>query len=259
MFDFANPVQYFKLESTHDLVIDIAQRMKILALIPAYNEENTILAVIEETQRHLPEADILVVNDGSTDNTKAILSSHKSIIVLHHPYNMGIGGAIWTGFNFFVRNSYEYLVRIDGDGQHPPSQARMLLEPLQKKEADLVIGSRFITRKGYLSSMGRRGGIKLLDILTAFLLKEKITDNTSGFRAYSRRAVSLLAKDYPFDYPEPIEVYLLSRKGLKIREVSAKMRQRKGGVTSISLLHSYYYLIKVLLTIFVNFLYGGKK
>ena len=233
--------------------------MKILALIPAYNEEKVILRVIEETQHYLPEADILVINDGSTDNTKAMLSRHLGIIALHHPYNMGIGGAIWTGFNFFTRNNYEYLVRIDGDGQHPPSLARMLLEPLQKKEADLVIGSRFLKREGYLSSLGRRGGIKLLNILTAFLLKEKITDNTSGFRAYNRKAVSLLVEDYPFDYPELIEVYLLHRKGLKIKELSVRMRQREEGVTSIGLLHSYYYLIKVLLTILVNFIYGGKK
>ncbi len=233
--------------------------MKILVLILAYNEEKTILNVIEETKKHLPEADILVINDGSTDNTKYILRGRKDIKVLHHPYNMGIGGAIWTGFNFFVKSSYEYLVRIDGDGQHPSSQARMLLEPLYKKEADLVIGSRFIKREGYLSSLGRRGGIKLLNVLSTFLLKEKITDNTSGFRAYNRTAVRLLTEDYPFDYPEPIEIYLLSRKGLKIREVAAKMKQREGGITSISLLHSYYYLIKVLLTIFVNFLYGGKN
>ncbi len=233
--------------------------MKILALIPAYNEEKTILDVIEETHTHLPEADILVINDGSTDNTKAILTKHTGIIVLNHPFNMGIGGAIWTGFNFFAKNNYEYLVRIDGDGQHPCSQAKQLLEPLLRKEADLVIGSRFIKRDGYLSSLSRRGGIKLLNILTSLLLKEKITDNTSGFRAYSRKAVCLLVEDYPFDYPEPIEVYLLRKKGHKIKEVSAKMRPREGGITSISLLHSYYYLIKVLLTILVNFLYGGKK
>jgi glycosyltransferase involved in cell wall biosynthesis len=233
--------------------------MKVLALIPAYNEEKTIRSVVEETQRYLPEADILVLDDGSTDNTRAILSQYKGIIALHHPYNMGIGGAIWTGFNFFAKYDYEYLVRIDGDGQHPPSLAKMLLEPLQNGEADLVIGSRFIKREGYLSSLGRRGGIKLLNFLTTFLLKEKITDNTSGFRAYNRKAVCLLVEDYPFDYPEPIEVYLLSRKRLKIRELSVKMRERKGGITSISLLHSYYYLIKVLLTILVNFFYGGKK
>jgi glycosyltransferase involved in cell wall biosynthesis len=233
--------------------------MKTLALVPAYNEEKTILNVVEETQTYLPEVDILVLNDGSTDKTKAILSQQKNITVLHHPYNMGIGGAIWTGFQFFSQNNYEYLVRIDGDGQHPPSQAKMLLEPLQNNEADLVIGSRFIKREGYQSSLGRRGGIKLLNILTSFLLKEKITDNTSGFRAYNRKAVSLLEEDYPFDYPEPIEVYLLSRNGLKIKELPVKMRDRKGGVTSISLMHSYYYLIKVLLTILVNFFYGGKK
>jgi glycosyltransferase involved in cell wall biosynthesis len=233
--------------------------MKILALILAYNEERTILDVIEETKIDLPEADILVVNDGSTDKTKDLLTGRKDIIVLHHSFNMGIGGAIWTGFNFFSRNDYEYLVRIDGDGQHPPSQAGKLLESLVEKEADLVIGSRFIRREGYLSSLGRRGGIKLLNILTAFLLKQKITDNTSGFRAYSRRAVCLLAEDYPFDYPEPIEVYILSRQGFKIMEISAKMRQREGGITSISVLHTYYYLVKVLLTILVNFLYGGKK
>lgn len=233
--------------------------MKTLTLILAYNEEKTIQNVIEETKKHLPDADVLIVNDGSTDNTKAILSHRKDVIVLNHPFNMGIGGAIWTGFNYFHRNDYEYLVRIDGDGQHIPSQARRLLEPLLKSEADLVIGSRFIKREGYLSSLSRRGGIKLLNILTTFLLKEKITDNTSGFRAYSREAINILVKDYPFDYPEPIEVYLLSRRGFKIKEISVTMRPREGGISSIGLLHSNYYLIKVLLTIFVNFLYGGKK
>ena len=233
--------------------------MKILALIPAYNEEKTIARVIEETQKCLPEADICVINDGSEDNTKAILSRHQGITALHHPFNMGIGGAVRTGFSYFCRNDYDCLVRIDGDGQHPPSLARTLLEPLEKENTDLVIGSRFIEREGYISSLGRRGGIKLLNILTTFLLREKITDNTSGFRAYSRRAVSLLVEDYPFDYPEPIEVYLLHRNGLAIKELSVKMRQREGGVTSIGLLSSYYYLIKVLLTILVNFIYGGKK
>lgn len=233
--------------------------MKILALIPAYNEEKTILRVIEETHKCLPEADICVINDGSEDQTRDILSRREDIIALHHPYNMGIGGAVRTGFIYFCQNDYEYLVRIDGDGQHPPSLAKMLLEPLRQNDADLVIGSRFIKREGYQSSLGRRGGIKLLNVLTTFLLKEKITDNTSGFRTYNRKAVSLLAEDYPFDYPEPIEVYLLHRKGLRIKELSVKMHQRKGGITSIGLLHSYYYLIKVLLTILVNFIYGGKK
>lgn len=233
--------------------------MKLLVLILAYNEERTIRDVIEETRAQLPAADILVINDGSTDKTKHILSELEGIIQLHLPYNMGIGGAIWTGFNFFYRNDYEILVRIDGDGQHPPPQAKNLIEPVLNGEADCVIGSRFITREGYLSSMHRRGGIKILNILTTFLLGKKITDNTSGFRAYNRRAISLLIEDYPFDYPEPIEVYLLQRNGFRIKEISAKMRERSAGVSSISLLNSYYYLIKVLLTILVNFIFGGKK
>ena len=233
--------------------------MKLLVLIVAYNEERTIQDVIEETKAELPEADILVVNDGSIDKTKHILSQFEDIKQLHLPYNMGIGGAIWTGFNFFCRKDYEILIRIDGDGQHPPPQAKNLIQPVLNGEADCVIGSRFITREGYLSSLHRRGGIKLLNILTTFLLGQKITDNTSGFRAYNRLAISLLTKDYPFDYPEPIEVYLLHRNGFRIKEIAAKMRERSGGVSSISLLNSYYYLIKVLLTILVNFIFGGKK
>jgi glycosyltransferase involved in cell wall biosynthesis len=233
--------------------------MKLLVLILAYNEERTIQDIIEETKDRLPEADILVVNDGSTDKTKYVLGKLEDIIQLHLPFNMGIGGAIWTGFNFFCRNDYDILIRIDGDGQHPPPQAKNLIEPVLKGEADCVIGSRFITREGYLSSLHRRGGIKLLNILTTFLLGQKITDNTSGFRAYSRRAIFFLTKDYPFDYPEPIEVYLLRRNGFRIKEVSVRMRERGSGVSSISLLNSYYYLIKVLLTILVNFIFGGKK
>ncbi|MFW6131823.1 MAG: glycosyltransferase family 2 protein [Candidatus Aminicenantaceae bacterium] len=233
--------------------------MKTLVLIPAYNEEKTIQGVINESKKYLPEADILVVNDGSTDKTKTILSRNKKIKDLHLPYNMGIGGAIWTGFNYFHRNNYDYLVRIDGDGQHPPSQARLLLDTLVNDNEDLVIGSRFLKKKGYRSSFYRRGGIKLLNLLTAFILKKNITDNTSGFRAYSRKAVEHLIKDYPFDYPEPIEVYNLCKKGFKVREISIKMTKRKGGVSSINLFNSYYYLIKVLLTIITNFMYGGKK
>ena len=233
--------------------------MKILVLILAFNEEKTIGRVIEESRLQLPEADILVVNDGSTDGTKNILDRQKDIYVLHLPFNMGIGGAIWTGFNFFCQRDYEILVRIDGDGQHPPSQAKNLIKALISEDIDCVIGSRFLEREGYLSSLHRRGGIKLLNFLTAFLLGEKITDNTSGFRAYKSNAVCLLTKDYPFDYPEPIEVYLLHRSGFRIKEIPAKMKEREEGISSISLFHSYYYLIKVLLTILVNFIFGGRN
>jgi glycosyltransferase involved in cell wall biosynthesis len=232
--------------------------MKIMAVIPAYNEENSIRSVVEDIRTNLPQAVICVVNDGSTDRTGAIIDALPDVKVLHLPFNMGIGGAVWTGFHFFLESDCDVVLRLDGDGQHPPSQARLLLEELEKEQADLVIGSRFLKKAGFQSSLTRRGGIKLLHILSRFILRLKITDNTSGFRAFSRRAAALLVEDYPFDYPEPIEVYLLARAGLRIREVPTTMNSRQGGVSSIGLFQSYYYLVKVLLTIFVNFLYGGK-
>ena len=232
--------------------------MKILALVAAFNEERTIAHVIEDIHRAMPEADICVVNDGSSDNTRSILDAHPHIKSLHLPFNMGIGGAVWTGFNFAVEQHYDFVFRIDGDGQHFPDQAKNLLAPLIKGEADAVIGSRFLEKRGYQSSFPRRSGIKLLNILTGFILRRNITDNTSGFRAYNSTALRELIKDYPFDYPEPIEVYLLVRKGFRLQEVPATMRERQGGVSSISILRTYYYLVKVLLTILVNFI-GGRN
>lgn len=233
--------------------------MKLLILIPAYNEEATIADVIQETQKIFPDADICVVNDGSDDRTGAILKASPGIISLHLPFNMGIGGALWTGFNYFKQKDYEYLLRLDSDGQHPPEEAAKLLEPLTQGEAELVIGSRFIHREGYLSSHLRRGGIRLLNMLTMIIMKRQITDNTSGLRAYNRKAICLLTEDYPFDYPEPIEVYLLHRNGMRIKEIPIKMTDRKGGISSINLLRTYYYFIKVLLTILVNFWNGGQN
>jgi glycosyltransferase involved in cell wall biosynthesis len=232
--------------------------MKIMVLVAAYNEEKTIVNVIEEIKTHVQNADICVVNDGSTDKTADILSSRQDIRSLHLPFNMGIGGAVWTGFNFMYREGYDYLIRIDGDGQHDPKQAMSLLVPLIGGDADIVIGSRFLKKQGYLSTFSRRGGIKLLDILSRFILKQKIVDNTSGFRAYNRAVISKFIKEYPFDYPEPIETYIAAKKGFRIKEIPAVMRKRKGGISSIRIVHSYYYLVKVLLTIMVNFI-GGKN
>jgi len=228
-------------------------------LIPAYNEALNIENVVSAVRIALPEAEILVVNDGSSDDTAEILRRMKNVIALHLPFNMGIGGAVQTGFRYFLDHDHDFLIRLDGDGQHPPSEAEKLLPPLQNGEADLVIGSRFITKQGYQSSAYRRGGIKLLSILTNFIIKQNITDNTSGFRAFNRRAAAALAADYPFDYPEPVEVYMLARKGYRIREIPITMTARTRGSSSISLRHSYYYLVKVLVTIGVNFIGGGKK
>lgn len=233
--------------------------MKYMVGIPAFNEEKSIAGVIHEVKQFLPQAKIVVLNDGSTDRTDEMLKEIPGITTLHHPVNEGIGAAVRTFFHFFLNSGRDFLIRIDGDGQHSPDQAGSLLAPLQKKEADVIIGSRFLEKQGYLSSKTRLGGIKLLNILSSMILKQKITDNTSGFRAYNRKAVAALLHDYPLDYPEPIEVYLLSKKGLAIKEIPVTMRERQGGLSSIGTLDSYYYLIKVFLTITVNFIIGGKK
>ena len=233
--------------------------MKTLILVPAYNEEKSLDALLTEIKADLPGTDILVVNDGSSDRTREILEETPGLFTLHLSSNLGIGGAIQAGFHFFLQNPYDNLIRIDGDGQHPPEQAGALLSFLREEDADLVIGSRFIEKKGYQSSIGRRGGIKLLNVLTSSILRQKITDNTSGFRAYKRRAVEHLIHDYPFDYPEPLEVYRLAKGGFRIAEIPVLMRARQAGLTSINRLDSYLYLIKVLVTIFFKYSVGGKK
>jgi len=233
--------------------------MKIMVLIPAYNEEKNIRGVIEETRSNLPEARIVVINDCSTDGTRKILEEIEDIKVLNHPFNLGIGGAILTGFHYFLENDFDVLLRIDGDGQHPPPQGKELIKPIIEEKAEAVIGSRFLQKKGYLSSPTRRGGIKLLTLLSSLILKQKITDNTSGFKAYTQKAVRLIIQDYPLDYPEPIEVYLLAKRGIRIVEIPVIMKERQLGVSSIGILDSYYYLIKVLLTILIKYMIGGKE
>jgi len=231
----------------------------VMVLLPAFNEEKNLDSVLSGIRYHLPGTRIVVVNDGSKDRTREILEGHPDITALHHPFNLGIGGAIETGFRYFLQTSSRFLLRIDADGQHPPAEAKSLLGPLISGQADTVIGSRFLKKEGYQSSLTRRGGIKILNILSAFILGQAITDNTSGFKAYTRTAVESLIEDFPHDYPEPIEVYILSRKGMRIVEVPVRMEERREGLSSISYIETYYYLIKVLLTILVKHMIGGKK
>ncbi len=233
--------------------------MKILALIPAYNEEGCIGQFIAQVREDIPGADILVINDGSSDRTGEILETLDDIYRLNLPFNMGIGAAVLAGFSYFVGNDYDYVIRMDGDGQHPPDQAGALIEAVSSGEADVAIGSRYLGDDGEYSSLMRRMGINLLNNLSRVILGKKFTDNTSGFRAYNRRSIEFLVEDYPFDYPEPEEIYLLTRSGYKVREFPVTMKARETGVSSISTLHTYYFLIKVLLTIFVKYMIGGKK
>ena len=233
--------------------------MKILALIPAYNEEGCIAQFIMQVRENIPGADILVINDGSSDRTGEILDRLDDVSVLNLPFNMGIGAAVLAGFNYFVENDYDIVIRMDGDGQHPPDQARWLIDAVSSGEMDVAIGSRYLGKDREYSSFMRRMGINLLNNLATMILGRKFTDNTSGFRAYNRRSVEFLVEDYPFDYPEPEEIYLLIRADFRIREYPVKMKARETGTSSINTLHTYYFLIKVLLTIFVKYMIGGKR
>ncbi len=233
--------------------------MRLLALVPAYNEEGNIEKLIDGIRAELPGADILVVNDCSTDGTGSILSSIGGIRFLDMPFNMGIGGAILSGFTYFLENGYDTLVRLDGDGQHPPSEAAKLVSVVREEGVDAVVGSRYLVSGAAYSSRTRMLGIKLLSHLSFVILGKRFTDNTSGFRAYRRRAVDYVVKDYPSDYPEPEEIYLLTRGGFKVKEVPVTMRSREAGVSSIGTLNTIYYLVKVLLTIFIKYMIGGKN
>jgi glycosyltransferase involved in cell wall biosynthesis len=233
--------------------------MRLLALVPAYNEEGNISKLIGGIRAELPEADILVVNDCSTDSTASILASTEGISWLDMPFNMGIGGAVLSGFRYFLDNGYDALVRLDGDGQHPPAEASKLVDAIGMEGVDAVIGSRYLSRGAEYSSKTRMLGIKLLDSLSSVILGKRFTGNTSGFRAYRRPAVEFLVRDYPSDYPEPEEVYCLTRGGFNVKEIPVGMLSRETGVSSIGALSTVYYLVKVLLTILVKYMIGGRK
>lgn len=226
---------------------------KTLVVIPALNEEDSIAHVLGQIHQHAPWADIAVVNDGSTDRTGAI-AEQCGAIVLHMPHNVGIGAAMQAGFLFAARHDYDVMVQNDGDGQHNPAEIRLLLEALQTSGADVVIGSRYIEDRGYITPGMRRLGIIILASIISLILRRKVTDPTSGFRASNRRAIHLCGREYPFDYPEPEAVVLLHRAGLRIHEIPVTMNPRYGGKSSITPLRSAYYMIKVILAILIGLL-----
>ena len=224
---------------------------KVLIIIPAYNEEQLVGKVVEEVHTHLPEVEVLVVNDGSTD-----LTSEKAkacgAIVLNLPFNLGIGGAMQAGYKYAHEKGYDIAIQVDGDGQHDPKEIGKLLKALEEKKIDMAIGSRFIGALGYKSSMMRRVGISIFSQVISMINRQKITDPTSGFRVANRRTIQLFAVDYPQDYPEPEVFVLLHRCGLKVAEVPIGMSKRYAGESSITKIRSVYYMIKVLLAIFVD-------
>jgi glycosyltransferase involved in cell wall biosynthesis len=229
----------------------VSDRTKRIAIVPAFNEAKNIARVIEELRAFDSGYDVVVVSDGSTDDTAAVAAANGAHVV-KLPFNLGIGGAVQTGFRYAWENGYELAVRCDGDGQHDPGQLALVVDPVLAGEADIVVGSRFAGGDGYRSSATRRIGIRLLAWIVSAIARQRVTDTTSGFQALNRRALELFASDYPHDYPEVEGMVMVIRHRLRLMEVPVSMRVREHGRSSITALRSIYYMAKVLLALFVG-------
>ena len=224
--------------------------MRTLLIIPAWNEEESLPSLLRELRSRYPQYDVLVINDGSTDQTGAVARA-CGVRVVDLCHNLGIAGAEQTGFLYAQRHGYELVVRLDADRQHPPQEIDTLVRSLLSSEADLVIGSRFLERGGFRSSWLRRIGIRWLAFLITWLTRQEFTDCTSGFRAYRRGAFEFLARFNPQDYPEPEGVVLLARNGFYVKEVPIMMRERWVGQSSIRGIRTAYYMVKVTLALLI--------
>ena len=232
--------------------------MKCLIIIPAYNEAENIEKVVDNLTSNFPQFDYIIINDGSNDNTKEICKE-KQYHVLNLPINMGIGGAVQTGYRYARDNEYEAAVQIDGDGQHDVAYLEGMLEVLEKGQADAVIGSRFVDKEGFQSSRLRRVGIRFLSNLGKLLTGVKVKDITSGYRVVNRRFIEIFAEDYPADYPEPEALVIVAVHGGKIVEYPVIMRERENGESSITLKKSIYYMCKVTLAMSIRRLSFGVR
>jgi glycosyltransferase involved in cell wall biosynthesis len=225
--------------------------LRRVAIVPAYNEERNLARLLAELRALDPGLEVVVVSDGSTDRTAEVAAANGAHVV-QLPFNLGIGGAVQTGFRFAWEGGYELAVRLDGDGQHDPAQLRAVVAPVAAGEVDLAIGSRFLATGGYRSSTARRVGIRVLARVVSWIAHQRLTDTTSGFQALNRRAIRLFAGDLPLDYPEVEGLVMAVRHKLRVTEVPVTMREREHGRSSISALGSVYYMIKVLLALFVD-------
>jgi glycosyltransferase involved in cell wall biosynthesis len=214
-----------------------------LAIVPVFNERGSVAKLLHRLRRALPEYDLLVIDDGSTDDTLRCIPSGVTVVSL--PFNLGIGGAMQTGYKYAALHGYDVAVQVDGDGQHRPSEVRRLVRKLLTEDADLVVGSRFMEEGRYRQTMARRVGAWLLGGLLRSMTGMVITDCTSGFRAANRRVIRAFAHWYPEDYPEPEVILLLHRAGYRIDEMSVRMRQRRDGRSSIGMMRGLYYVMKV--------------
>ncbi len=217
--------------------------VRCLLIVPAYNEEGAIEQVVRDLRQTLPQADILVVDDASTDRTATLVPDEA--VLLRLPFNLGIGGAMQTGYRYAAMHGYDVAVQVDGDGQHPADQVQRLIDRLDQGDADMVIGSRFLEDTGFRQSAARVAGSRILRGLLRLFTGKRVTDCTSGFRAVNAKVIAAFAHWYPEDYPEPEVVLLLHRAGFRVVETPVTMRPRQSGTTSISLPQGLFYVIKV--------------
>ncbi|MDQ3719258.1 MAG: glycosyltransferase family 2 protein [Actinomycetota bacterium] len=223
-----------------------------LAVVPAYNEAATVGDVVRELRGFASHFDVLVIDDGSTDHTSAAAETAGARI-LRLPFNLGIGGAVQAGFVYAAENDYDYMVQVDGDGQHLPEELSKLFAAMEENpRLDMVCGSRFLSDQGYPAPISRRTGIHIFAFLLSRIVGQRVSDPTSGFRLYNRSGIALFARDYPHDYPEVEAVLLVHFHRLRMSEVPVRMRARGGGISSIRSGKSVYYMIKVLLAISVG-------
>ena len=225
--------------------------LRLLAIVPAYNEAGSVGRVIDEIRAAQPGFEIVVVDDGSRDGTAEVARAHGAQVV-SLPFNLGIGGAVQTGYRYARAHGFELAVQVDADGQHDPAELSALIRPVLAGEADFAVGSRFAGTGSYRAPFARRLGIRLFAGTISRITRQRVTDTTSGFRAANRRAIELFAEDYPHDYPEVETTVMVVKERLRLIEVPVTMRERAAGRSSITAARSAYYVAKVMVALFVG-------
>ncbi|MDX9871106.1 MAG: glycosyltransferase family 2 protein [Clostridia bacterium] len=226
--------------------------MKKLVIIPAFNEEKNIDFVVADIRRHAPEFDYVIVNDCSKDGMRS-LCRRQGYNYIDLPVNLGIGGCVQAGYLYAQRYGYDIAVQFDGDGQHNAAYLGPMYQAMIELNSDMIIGSRFIRRQGFQSSAMRRGGIAFLSWLIKCLSKKEIKDVTSGLRMVNRKVIADFCRYYPNDYPEPETLAASLRKGYQVDEFPVEMRERQGGASSINTARAVYYMVKVSLSILIDY------